>query len=134
MTNSQSSPNAQVKNAQSQQYDLEERTTIFSKNVIDFCRGLPRDTITQPLISQLVRSATSISANYCEADEASSKKDFTNKITISKKESKETKHWLRLIAHTVPSSADAARNLWREAQELNLIFAAIVRSARGKNN
>ena len=131
MTNVQSNPKSQALN---HKYDLEERTTAFSENVIDFCKTLSQTTITRPLISQLVRSTTSISANYCEADEASSKKDFINKITIAKKETKETKHWLRLIAHTISDVAAESRTLWREAQELNLIFAAIVRSARKNRN
>ena len=113
-------------------YDLEERTTRFSEQIIDFCKQLPMDTITRPLISQLVRAATSISANYCEADEASSKRDFINKISIANKEARETKHWIRLIAHAVPKVAPHSRTLWQEAQEFNLIFAAIIRSARGK--
>lgn len=66
-----------------------------------------------------------------EADEASSKKDFINKICIAKKETKETKYWLRLVAYAIPEAKDTARKLWKEAQELNLIFAAIVRS-KGK--
>lgn len=73
-------------------FDLEERTAKFSENIIDFCKTSPENTIKKPLISQLVRSATSVSAYYCEADEAGSKKDFMNKLTIAKKEAKETKH------------------------------------------
>ena len=115
---------------ESNKYNLEERTAKFSENVLTFCRVLKEDSITRPLISQIVRSATSIGANYSEADEASSKKDFIHKVAIAKKETKETKYWLRLIAHVVPSSKDRARELWKEAQELNLILAAIVRSAR----
>lgn len=132
MTNAQSN----LKTPRPKQvFDLEERTTKFSEQVIDFCKNIPQTTITRPLISQLIRSTTSISANYCEADEASSKRDFIHKIFISKKETKETKHWLRLIAHTVPETKELSRTLWREAQELNLIFAAIIRSARkGANN
>lgn len=114
-----------------QKFDLEERTAVFSEQVIDFVKDIPQTPITKPLVSQLIRSATSISANYCEADEASSKKDFIHKITIAKKETKETKHWFRLIAHAIPASKEKSRVLWQEAQELNLIFAAIVRSARG---
>ncbi len=133
MTNDHSSPNAQMTTGiRAPGYDLEERTTRFSENLIDFCRQLPLSEITRPLINQIMRSGTSISANYCEADEASSKKDFINKISIAKKETKETKHWLRLIAHAVPAYADQARLLWKEAQEFNLIFAAIVRSAKGE--
>lgn len=75
----------------------------FSKDIVDFARKISENSITKSLISQLVRSGTSVGANYCEADEASSKKDFINKLCISKKEVKETKYWLQLIAHTVPS-------------------------------
>ena len=70
---------------------MEERTAKFSENVLTFCRVLKEDSITRPLISQIVRSATSIGANYSEADEASSKKDFIHKVAIAKKETKETK-------------------------------------------
>ncbi len=129
MTNSQFPIKSQILMTKSV-YDLEERTTRFSETVIDFCKKLPQDTITRPLISQLVRSSTSISANYCEADEASSKRDFINKITIAKKETKETKHWLRLIAHTLPEFTDICRQLWQESKELNLILAAIVRNSK----
>lgn len=113
-----------------QQFDLEERMTNFSEAIIDFSKTLPETTIGRPLIVQLIKSATSVSANYCEADEASSRRDFANKISIANKEAKETKHWLRLIAHTFSEHKPEARKLWQEAQELNLILAAIVRSTR----
>jgi four helix bundle protein len=125
MANTQ--PNPKTQNPK-HKFDLEERTTSFSQNVLDFCKKLNKNIIANPLISQLIRSATSIGANYMEADEASSKKDFINKICIAKKETKETKYWLRLVAYTAPETKDEARKLWKEAQELNLIFAAIVRS------
>ena len=76
-------------------FDLEERTSKYAESIIDFCKKIKLDTITRPIISQLVRSGTSIGANYCEADEASSMKDFVNKICIAKKETKETKGTLR---------------------------------------
>ena len=126
MTNDQS--NSKSQNPKT--YDLEERTTKLSKNIIDFLRKIPESSITKPLIGQLVRAGTSIGANYCEADEASSKKNFINKICISKKETKETKYWLQLIAHTLPNFKDEARMLWKESQELNLIFATIIRKCR----
>jgi len=113
-------------------YDLEERTVKFSENIIDFSKNIPKDLIARPLINQLVRAGTSIGANYSEADEANSKKDFINKIALSKKETKETKYWLRLIAHTFPNLKLEARELWQEAQELNLILAAIIRSSQKK--
>jgi len=77
-------------------YDLEERTAKFGESAINFVKTLPRNNVNNPLISQLVRSATSIGANYMEANQASSKKDFRNKIHICRKESNETKHWLSL--------------------------------------
>lgn len=108
-------------------YDLEERTAAFGEAAIAFAKTLPHDVVTTPLISQLVRAATSIGANYCEASGAESKKDFRNKIAICRKESHETKHWLRMIAAAVPQRKAEARKLWREAQELTLIFATIWR-------
>ncbi len=80
-----------------------------------------------PLISQLVKSATSIGSNYCEADEAGSKKEFKYRISVCCRESRETKYWFRMNAAAAPSKADEARSLWKEADELNRIFAAIQR-------
>lgn len=111
-------------------YNLRERTAKFSKQTIDFIKTLKQDVVTKPIISQLIRSATSIGANYCEADEGSSKKDFTNKISIANKEAKETMYWIEMIAHIVPETKPQARKLWQEAHELNLIFSAIIRSAK----
>ena len=106
-------------------YDLEERTQKFGENIIELAKELPRSIITVPIISQLIRAGTSIGANYCEATGASSKKDFRNKIFICKKESQETKHWLRMIVKAVPEIRDEAKKLWKEAQELTLIFNKI---------
>ncbi len=111
-------------------YDLEERTGRFGEAVILFAKRLPVSLVTEPLIPQLVRSATSVGANYCEADDAGSKKEFRYRISICKRESRETKHWLRMIAAAAPEQKDEARRLWREAQELNLIFSAIYRSKK----
>ena len=83
-------------------YDLEDRTAKFSDEIIEFSRGIKKDIINTPLISQLVRSATSIGANYCEANGASSKNDFRNKVFICKKEARETKYWLERIAKANP--------------------------------
>jgi four helix bundle protein len=129
MANDQQNP----KKTNPKKYDLEERTAKFAEMIIDFSRMIPIDTISKPLINQIVRSGTSIGANYSEADEANSKKDFLNKIAIAKKETKETKYWLRIIAHALPQFKNKARELWQEAQELNLILAAIIRNSRNKN-
>lgn len=80
----------------------------------------------------MIRSATSIGANYCEADGAESKKDFKHKIAICKKETKEVKHWLRMISRANCDKKERTRILWKEAQELNLIFSKIIRSCENK--
>ncbi|HRY60490.1 MAG TPA: four helix bundle protein [Patescibacteria group bacterium] len=111
-------------------YDLEERVARFGENVIKFCMGIDGNEISRPLISQIVRSATSIGANYMEANGASSKKDFKNKTRICQKEANETKYWLRMIGTSNESHIDRCRRcriLWLEAHELTLIFAAISR-------
>jgi len=108
-------------------YDLEERTARFGERIIEFAKSLPRNPINDRLIGQLVDSGTSIGANYMEADGAESKKDFRHKIGICRKESKETKHWLRMIAKANPTRLDECRELWQEAQEFTLIFSAIRR-------
>lgn len=108
------------------EFDLEERTAKFGEAVIDFVKPLERSIILAPLINQLIRSATSIGANYCEADGASSKKDFRNKVYICKKEAKETKHWLRMVVRARPDLRDQIAPLWKEAQELTLIFSASI--------
>jgi four helix bundle protein len=81
-------------------FDLEERTAVFAENVIDLVRSIRCDAVNERIISQLVGSSGSIGANYCEASEGESKKDFIHKIGICKKEIKETRHWLRLLART----------------------------------
>src|SRR3990167_73769 len=106
-------------------YDLEERTAKFGEDILEFAKKISQNLITAPLISQLVRAGTSIGSNYCEADCAESKKDFEHKLGICKKESKESKHWLRMISIAVPELKDEAIILWREANELNLIFSSI---------
>jgi len=111
-------------------YNLEDRTAKFGENIIEFCKSIKQDAISKPLISQLIRSSTSIGANYMEANAASSKQDFKNKIFICKKESQETKHWLRMMAKANPEKAEETRKLWKECQELTLIFGKIVSSLR----
>ena len=106
-------------------WDLEERTAKFAEEVIIFCQQVRETTITKPIISQLVRSATSIGANYCEADDSESKKDFRHKIAICKKEARETKHWQRLLGKTQIDKREEISKLWLESKELHLIFNAI---------
>lgn len=118
MTNEAQSPNKR-------KYDLEERTAKFAEDIIELVKSIPDNPVNRPLISQLVRAAGSIGANYMEADAAESKKDFRHKIAICKKEAKETRHWLRLLAKANPECKNECRKLWQEAHELLLIFSAI---------
>ena len=113
-------------------YDLEERTAKFGEEIIDLARSVKIDAVNKRVIEQLVGAGGSTGANYCEAVEGESRKDFIHKIGIVKKEVKETKHWLRLLARTNPERKEEIRKLWREAHELLLIFSKISRSARNK--
>jgi four helix bundle protein len=113
-------------------YDLEERTSLFGEAVIIFLSKLPKNQTNNTLVGQLVRSATSVGANYMEADCAESKKDFCHKIMICKKEAKETTYWLRMVACANPDLVDACNDLKKEAHEFILIFSSIIRSAKEK--
>ena len=111
-------------------YDLEERTAKFGEDIIKFCKKVPRGPITDPLITQLVKAGTSVGANYSEADDAESKKDFKHKIGIVKKESRESKHFIRMIVVAVPELKEEGQPLRQEAKELNLIFNSIFRKVK----
>lgn len=115
-------------------YDLEERTAAFGESIIDFAKKVNKNIITIPLISQFVKSGTSIGSNYCEADCAESRKDFEHKLGICKKEAKETKHWLRMIVKAEPICRNEAMLLWKEANELQLIFISIINKSKINKN
>ena len=113
-------------------YDLEERTAKFGEDIILFCKKVPRGPITDPLITSRelgIKAGTSVGVpiNRDEADDAESKKDFRHKIGIVKKESRKTKHFIRMIAIAVPELKSESQQLWKEAKELNLIFNSIYR-------
>lgn len=116
-----------------QEYNLEERTAKLGEAVIDLCKKIKPSIINKPIILQLIRSSTSIGANYCEANGTSSKQDFKNKIHICKKEAIETKHWLRMLAKTNPEITSELKSIWQETQELTLIFSKIIGSLKNKN-
>ena len=111
-------------------YDLEERTARFGEAVIDFAKTIPQNAVTNRIISQLVGAGTSVGANYVEADDAVSKKEFLKNIGTCRKEARETKHFLRMTVRAVPELKPQARKLWIEAKELHLIFPKIWRSKR----
>ncbi len=117
-------------NNQNNKYDLEERTAKFGEEIIKFCKNLPKNEVVKPIINQLIKCGTSVGANYCEADDAESKADFKHKIGICKKESRESKHFLRMYAVAVPEIKENARKLWTEAKELNLIFNSIYKKVK----
>jgi len=113
-------------------YDLEERTAKFGEEIIGFAKKINKNVINIPLITQMIKSGTSVGANYSEADDAESREDFIHKVGICKKEARESKHWLRMIAVANPELKEEARKLWTEAKELNLIFNAIRKKAKLK--
>lgn len=111
-------------------YDLEDRTAKFAESVIQVLRQIKISPLNTRIIEQLIGSSGSIGANYNEANEGESKKDFYHKIQIAKKEIKETQHWLRLLATAEPGIKEKLRSLWQEAHELLLIFSKILSSRR----
>lgn len=82
---------------QDKRYDLEDRTLVFAKTIRTFVKTLPRSVSNQEDAKQVVRASGSVGANYIEANEALSKKDFLMRVKICRKEAKETRYWLRLI-------------------------------------
>jgi four helix bundle protein len=113
------------------QYDLEDRTFLFAKEVRTFIKAIPRTIASIEDTKQLVRSSGSIGANYIEANESLSKKDFLMRIKICRKEAKETCYWLRLVEIGDGSALEKHRSdLIREATELMSIFGAILRNSQ----
>lgn len=108
-------------------FDMEERTAVFGENVIRFSRKIPRDPTNNRLIDQVVGASTSVAANFCEANDCFSKKDFRYTVKRCMKEAKETRVFLRMIAAAEPKLAAEARPLYREATELLRILATMHR-------
>jgi four helix bundle protein len=115
-----------TKNRNSKQYDLEERTLSFARSVVSFCRKLPRTVIEAEIAKQLVRAATSVGANYIEANEALGKKDFLMRIKICRKEAKESGYWLRLLEVSNSDLRQDQEMLLKESMELTKIFSSIL--------
>ena len=114
------------KKQNSTQYDLEERTLKFARRTVSFCKESPKSTIDNEIARQLVRAATSVGANYIEANESLSKKDFLTRIKICRKEAKESGYWLRLIEVDTFNLKREQELLIKESAELTKIFGAIV--------
>jgi len=112
-------------------YDLEERTFIFAKNVRNFVKTLPKTQANFEDGKQVIKASGSVGANYREANEALSKKDFAMRIKISRKEGKESGYWLRLIHETNNlQNSEEAKRLIQEANELKKIFSSIVEKTK----
>ena len=112
-------------NPNSKQYDLEERTFTFARNTIVFINNIEKNLVNGEIGRQLLRSAGSVGANYIEANESLSKKDFVMRIKICRKEAKESTYWLKLILCKDGSESDRAK-LVQESIELTKIFGAIL--------
>ena len=112
------------------EYNLAERTKKFSLEVIRVVKKIKLSYLNQNTISQLLRSSSSVGANYREANGASSKKDFRNKISFCRKESQETEYWIELLAESNPENKANLQKLWKEARELTLIFGKIFSSLK----
>jgi four helix bundle protein len=110
-------------------YDLESRTFVFTRNVIDYINKLPKTVTNTEIGKQLIRSAGSVGANYIEANDSLGKKDFLMRIKISRKEAKESRYWLGL-ATTSKEYEKTKRDLIQEATELMNIFGAILRNSQ----
>jgi four helix bundle protein len=115
-----------TKNQKSKEYDLEERTLEFARRSVKFCQGLSKTAINVEIGKQLVRAATSVGANYIEANEALSRKDFLMRIKICRKEAKETGYWLRLIEVSDLDLRNEQEALFKESVELMKIFGSIL--------
>lgn len=122
----QSSKQSKTLTQSGKPFDFEKRTALFGEQVISLMNKTFRNEINRPFINQLVRSATSVGANYIEADGAISKRDFRNKLAISRKEAKETKHWLRMLSSINPSLKKEYHELSNETYEIICILSAII--------
>ncbi len=112
--------------------DLEERTTVFAVAVITYVSKLPKTSAADVIGRQLLRSATSIGANYREANRAESRDDFVHKTGIAQKEASETEYWLDICQRTSTDPSEALPSLLQESRELLAIFTTINRKAKGR--
>jgi four helix bundle protein len=116
-----------MNNEKNNKYDLEERTYQFAKQTCEYVKGIKKLLTNMEYLRQLLDSSSSVGANYIEANEALSKKDFKMRIRICRKESKESAYWLRLIVETNDQQyVNEGKRLYQEAVELKKIFSAIL--------
>jgi four helix bundle protein len=109
-------------------FDFQERTALFGENIVRFSKKIPRNSTNNRLIDQVVGSGTSVGANFCEASDSMSKKDFRHSAKRCIKEAKETRFFLRMIAASEPQLSEEARALYRETTELIRILGSMCRN------
>ncbi len=119
-----------TENQNQKRYDLEERTLNFTKQIIELINKLPKTLTNIEISKQLVRSAGSVGANYIEANESLSKKDFVMRVKICRKEAKESRYWLKLAKCNDKESEKKQTNLIQESTELTKIFGAILEKTK----
>jgi four helix bundle protein len=118
------------KNNQQKHYDLEKRTLKYSKDIIQFLKTIPKNIINIEILKQTIRSAGSVGANYIEANESLSKKDFLMHIKICRKEAKETVYWLNLLDINHPDNQKKCELLINESTQFVKIFSAIIEKSK----
>jgi four helix bundle protein len=119
-----------IETQNTKRFDLEDRTLAFSKRIRTFIKKLPRAIHIEEDTRQLVKASGSVGANYIEANEALSKKDFVMRIKICRKEAKECQYWLRLMdTGSRPEAETEREDLEKEAKELMNIFGSILRKS-----
>jgi len=127
-------PNKFKLESSNKKYDLEERTAAFAERIRDFCLKLPKNIANTEYIQQLLRAGSSPGANYIEANETIGDKDFKMKIKTCRRESKESRYWLRLVVTDKTVEMENERkSLLQEAKEFVLIFTAILKARDQKD-
>lgn len=115
------------------EFDLERRTLGFAKEIVIFCKSLTFNTVNNKLIDQIIRSGSSVGANYREANDCLGKKDFIHRLRISRKESKETIFWLELILVANPDKKEIIGNLINECTQIRNILSSIINKVEYKS-
>jgi four helix bundle protein len=117
-------------NNRNKPYNLEERTLEFAKDIINLCKKLSKDIINTKIVAQLIDASGSVGANYREANEKLSKKDFLHRMKITRKECKESTYWLELLKEADKSFIEEINNFIKESQELRNIFTSIINKSK----
>jgi len=116
-------------------YDIQDRAFLYARQIVEFCKTtMPPAMVVRELARQLLNSGSSIGANLEEADAAQTKPDFRAKVSISRKEARETRYWLRLIAHADPALKKNAAPLIDEARQLTQILTTIKMNSEQNDN